>query len=143
MTRQKNPTPKKASQLREYITYRKIETCNVKTLKQMIYYQKITENLIPKLPFSRLVREVLQNLGYPNRSIQAKALQVKTCFSRSQHNSFFFLFQALQMSAEYYLVDLFCDAKRAAIHAKRQTVRPNDMKLVLDLRGPTEVGASL
>ncbi|KAL1490425.1 hypothetical protein ABEB36_013124 [Hypothenemus hampei] len=123
MVRPKNPKPKKSSRKKtiEYITYRKKESCSRKVFREMVYFQRLTENLIPKLPFSRLVREIMQGIDGQHRAIQAKAME------------------ALQISAEYYIVDLFCDAKKAAIHAHRQTVRPTDIKLALDLRGLSDV----
>ncbi|VEN50049.1 unnamed protein product [Callosobruchus maculatus] len=47
--------------------------------------------------------------------------------------------QALQESAEIYLVHLFADCNKCAIHAKRATVLPKDMALVLDLRGESKI----
>jgi histone H3 len=42
---------------------------------------------------------------------------------------------ALQVSAEMYLVTLFEDTNLCAIHAKRVTIMPADMKLACRIRG--------
>ena len=43
--------------------------------------------------------------------------------------------EALQEAAEAYIFRLFEDTKLCAIHAKRVTIMPRDMKLVSRLRG--------
>ena len=73
-------------------------------LREIRRYQKSTELLIRKLPFQRLVREIAQDLKSDLR-FQSTAIQ------------------ALQESAESYLVSLFEDTNRCAIHAKRVTIR--------------------
>jgi histone H3 len=45
----------------------------------------------------------------------------------------------LQEAAEIYLVGLFEDSTLCAAHARRITVRPDDFKLVLTIRGPGDV----
>ncbi|BGP17547.1 hypothetical protein JCM10213_004088 [Rhodosporidiobolus nylandii] len=86
-------------------------------LREIRYYQKSTGNLLRKLPFQRLVREIAQeNVGAQMRW-QGSALS------------------ALQEAAEEYLVTLFSDSNLCCIHAKRVTVQPKDMKLALRLRG--------
>jgi histone H3 len=42
---------------------------------------------------------------------------------------------ALQEAAEAYLVCLFEDTNICAIHAKRVTIMPKDMQLVMRIRG--------
>jgi histone H3 len=42
---------------------------------------------------------------------------------------------ALQEAAEAYLVGVFEDTNLAAIHAKRVTIMPRDMKLAQRIRG--------
>ena len=42
--------------------------------------------------------------------------------------------EALQDAAEAYLIDLFSDVNRCALHAGRVTVKPNDFNLVLAIR---------
>ncbi|GAA5999797.1 histone H3 family protein [Rhodotorula paludigena] len=85
-------------------------------LREIRKYQKSTELLIRKLPFQRLCRQIaIENAG--DFRWQAAALQ------------------ALQEAAEDYLIDLFGDCNLCAIHAKRVTIMPSDMKLARRLRG--------
>ncbi|KAK0535900.1 hypothetical protein OC834_001343 [Tilletia horrida] len=92
-------------------------------LREIRRYQKSTDLLIRKMPFQRLVRDILgMNFGYtrpevPHYRIQSSAIS------------------ALQEATEAYLVSLFEDANHAAIHAKRVTVMPKDLALVRRIRG--------
>ncbi|CAD6921740.1 unnamed protein product [Tilletia controversa] len=79
-------------------------------LREIRRYQKSTELLIRKLPFQRLVKEIAQDFKTDLR-FQSAAIG------------------ALQEASEAYLVSLFSDMNLAAIHAKRVTVMPKDMKL--------------
>ena len=79
-------------------------------LRQIQRYQKSTELLIRKLPFQRLVREILQGYGVGYRVTPA-------------------MMMALQEAAEAYLVQLLEDSNLCAIHAKRITIQPKDMQL--------------
>ena len=85
-------------------------------LRQIRQYQKSTELLIRKLPFQRLVREIMQDFKTDLR-IQSTALL------------------ALQEAAEAYLVSLFEDSNLCAIHAKRVTIMPKDIQLARRIRG--------
>ena len=89
-------------------------------LREVKRYQKSTELLISKLPFQRLVREVAESY-YPGIKFQPSAIE------------------ALQEASEAYLVGLFEDTNLCAIHAKRVTIMPKDMKLSCRIRG--ELGA--
>ena len=73
-------------------------------------YQKSTKLLIKKLPFQRLVREIVQNIKIDLRFQSCAVL-------------------ALQMASEAHLVGLLEDAKLCTIHAKRVTVMPEDIQL--------------
>ena len=85
-------------------------------LREIKKYQKSTELLIRKLPFQRLVRDVVvQSLG--NLRFQSSALL------------------ALQEATESYLVGLFEDANLCAIHAKRVTIMLKDIQLSRKIRG--------
>lgn len=86
-------------------------------LREIRRYQKSTDLLIRKLPFQRLVRELMQECTTKEMRIQASALL------------------ALQEAAEYYLTGLFDDTNLIAIHAKRITIQPKDMQLARRLRG--------
>ncbi|OIV96989.1 hypothetical protein TanjilG_31880 [Lupinus angustifolius] len=79
-------------------------------LKEIKKYQKSTENLIPKLPFQRLVQEIGQKIK-PGLRFQDIAIA------------------SLQEAAEAYVVKLFEDTLFCATHAKRVTIVPDDMKL--------------
>ena len=68
-------------------------------LRQIRRYQKSTELLIRKLPFYRLVREIVQDFGMNYRVTPGTV-------------------NALQEAAEAYLVGLFEDSNLCAIHAK-------------------------
>jgi len=84
-------------------------------LREIRRYQKSTELLIRKLPFQRLVRELVLAFDSTVR-FQANALA------------------ALQEASEAYLVGLFEESNLAAIHAKRVTIKPADMQLVRQIR---------
>jgi len=90
-----------------------------KALKEIRRYQTSTELLIKRLPFSRLVKEVAENVSY-----QGKVY-------RWQENAIF----ALQEAAEAHLTSLFEDANLCAIHAKRVTMMVKDMQLARRIRG--------
>ena len=82
-------------------------------------YQKSTENLIPRLPFRRLVKEIVRN-EKSDIKMQETA------------------FQALQEAAETYLVQLLDDANLCALHARRITLMPRDIQLARRIRGERE-----
>ncbi|XP_045106230.1 putative histone H3.3-like type 3 [Portunus trituberculatus] len=87
----------------------------VVALREIRFYQRTFHTLIPKLPFSRLVREILAGFRHDLR-IQSLALQ------------------ALQESAEVYLIGMLERANLCSVHARRITIMPNDMKLVRRIR---------
>jgi histone H3 len=88
----------------------------VLALKEIQRFQKSTELLIPKLPFQRLVREIMQEFKSDFR-FQAVALG------------------ALQEAAEAFLVALFENTNLCAIHAKRVTIMPRDINLARRIGG--------
>ena len=88
-------------------------------LREIRRYQKSTHLLIRKLPFQRLVREILQNMR-----------GVYTVY-RWNTNAL----MALQEAVEAYLVSLFQDTNLCAIHAKRVTIYPKDIQLARRIRG--------
>nr|XP_046231136.1 histone H3-like centromeric protein A isoform X2 [Scatophagus argus] len=88
-----------------------------KALMEIRKYQKSTDLLLRKGPFSRLVREVCQS------------------FSREALRWQVFALLALQEAAEAFLVMLFSDANLCAIHAKRVTLFPRDIQLARRIRG--------
>lgn len=88
-----------------------------RALKEIRHYQTTVAMLIPKLPFSRLVREMLQTYSrHADIRVTREA------------------FMAMQEASEMYLVNFFEDSVRLAIHAKRVTLMNRDMQLVSHLR---------
>ena len=85
-------------------------------LREIRKYQSSTDLLIRKLPFYRLAREIAQEFK-SDIKFTKEALQ------------------ALQESAESYLIGLFEDANLACIHAKRVTIAPVDIQLARRIRG--------
>ncbi|XP_058808537.1 uncharacterized protein LOC131674071 [Phymastichus coffea] len=85
-------------------------------LREIRQYQKSTELLIRKLPFQRLCREIMQEYESEYR-IQTLALE------------------ALQEACEAYIIGLFEDTNLCAIHGRRVTIMPHDIKLAKRIRG--------
>ena len=85
-------------------------------LREIRRYQKSTELLIHKLPFQRLVREILQGYSVGYRVTLA-------------------MMMALQEAAEAYLVQLLEDSNLCAIHAKHITIQPKDIQLARRIHG--------
>jgi histone H3 len=105
-------------------------------LREIRRYQKSAELLIPKLPFSRLVREVSGDVSRIGDNVR---------WQRSA-------LEGLQEASEAFLVGLFegisiviiivscdmliaADVNLCAIHAKRVTIQKKDMSLARRLRG--------
>jgi len=88
----------------------------VVALREIRKFQKSTDLLIKKIPFQRLVREVIQDFN-PSIRLQSSAVL------------------ALQEASEAFLVGLFQDANLCAIHANRVTIMPKDMVLARRIRG--------
>ena len=81
-------------------------------LREIRRYQKSTELLIRKIPFQRLVREVVHNLfPHDNYRFQSTALL------------------GLQEAAESYLVRMFTHVNDLAIHGRRVTIKPCDIQI--------------
>ena len=83
-------------------------------LRQIRRYQKSTELLIRKVPFQRLVREVVQDM-------------FKTSGITYRFQSTAIL--ALQEASEDYLVRMFSQVNDIAIHGKRVTIISTDIQL--------------
>ena len=81
-------------------------------LRQIRKYQKSTELLIRKLPFQRLVREVVWEFD-------------KTRTLRLQSTAIL----ALQEASESFLVNMFENVNHCALHAGRVTIQPKDIYL--------------
>jgi len=91
-------------------------------LKEIRKYQSTTHLLTRKRPFSMLVREITCALSVKTFRWQLSAMD------------------ALQEAMESYMVALFEDTNLAAIHAKRVTVMPRDLRLVRRIRGRLDAG---
>jgi histone H3/H4 len=75
-----------------------------------------------RLPFQRLVREIVQNMAGLNGIVGNLRMES-------------FALLALQEAGETYLTVLFEEANLCAIHAKRVTIMPRDIQLVRRIRG--------
>ena len=81
-------------------------------LRQIRRYQRSTELLIQKLPFQRLLREVVQDL-FPTVSYRFQSTAVL----------------ALQEASEAFLVRMFEQINDIAIHGKRVTIQLKDIQI--------------
>ena len=81
-------------------------------LREIRKYQSSTELLIRKLPFQRLVKEVVQQL-YPTQSYKFQSTAIL----------------ALQEASESFLVTMFEQVNYIAIHGRRVTIMPRDIML--------------
>lgn len=89
-----------------------------KALREIRAYQKGTQLLVPRAPFSRLVREIASRLS-PDFRFTRTALE------------------ALQEAAEAYIVGVMEDTQFCAVHGKRVTIFAKDMQLAARLRRPS------
>ena len=89
-----------------------------KALLEIRKYQKTTSLLIPRLLFSRVIREICEQV-VPRASLRFQSAAIL----------------ASQEAAEANLVTLFEDSLLCAIHAKRVTVMIKDMRLARRIRG--------
>uniref|UniRef100_A0A1I8BXA4 Histone domain-containing protein n=1 Tax=Meloidogyne hapla TaxID=6305 RepID=A0A1I8BXA4_MELHA len=85
----------------------------LKVLLEIRKYQKTTRHLIPRSPFSNIFKEILQNVSKPgsNLNVELKAID------------------ALHEESEAFITQVFEAAHRNAIHAKRETIKPEDFYL--------------
>jgi histone H3 len=81
--------------------------------------QKSTTTIIPRRPFDRLVREIIQDVA------------MHTVDARIQKTAM----DALHAASEDFLTGLFTDVSRLADEKKKVTIYPNDMRLVATLNG--------
>ncbi|GLV41523.1 centromere identifier [Carabus blaptoides fortunei] len=91
-----------------------------RTMKRL---QLRTDTLIPKLAFSRLVREIIMEL-FPNQDV-----------FRIQRDAL----KAMQESCELYLTQYFEDSYLCTMHANRKTLIIKDMQLARRLRGRQDI----
>mmetsp|Transcript_62208 Transcript_62208/g.196869 ORF Transcript_62208/g.196869 Transcript_62208/m.196869 type:complete len:161 (+) Transcript_62208:1074-1556(+) len=88
-----------------------------KALREIRRYQKTSELLIPRAPFQRLIREILTRGPATDLRVTKAAAE------------------ALQEAVEAHMVELLDDSNLCAIHARRVTIMPKDMRLAIRLRG--------
>jgi histone H3/H4 len=89
-----------------------------KPLQRIKDTRNVEELCIRKLPFQRLVREIVINYSYEEP------------FRFTPH-----ALQALHVASEDYLIALFEDSYLCALHAKRVTLMKKDMTLARRIRG--------
>jgi len=93
-------------------------------LREIRRYQKSTNLLLRKLPFQRLVREMMQD---EEKIIRTQGRDVSL---RIQGQALY----ALQEATESYVVNMYEDTNLLALHAKRITVMDKDLRLARELR---------
>jgi len=87
-------------------------------LREIRRYQKSSDLLLRKAPFTRLVREVMDEVSVTGNPLR---LQVTAR-------------DALQEAAEAFLVNIFEDTNEAAIMCKNVTIFPRHMQFIVRLR---------
>ncbi len=87
-------------------------------LHEIHRFQKSTELLIRKAPFQRLCCEIAQRIN-ANGVIHFQSTAVL----------------ALHEALEAYMIRLFEDTNKCALHAKRVTIMPKDMRLARCIHG--------
>ena len=92
-------------------------TGQVLALHEICQFQKSTDHLICKLPFSYLVSEIALEVGWYDMHFQVCTILT------------------LQEAAEAYLFGLLEDASLCAIHAKGVTIMPKDIQLAQHIHG--------
>jgi histone H3/H4 len=87
-------------------------------LQEIRKLQQTTHTLVPRVHFSRIIRDVAFGIdGGTQYRWASEALE------------------AVQTAAEAYLVGLFEDANLCALHAKRVTIQVKDILLAQRIRG--------
>ena len=109
-------------ELKSYTCYRP----GMVVLREIRRYQKSTECLIKRSPIQKLIREIFQEYRVCPDGPGTPSIQVK--FQSTA-------IAALQEAAENFIVGLFEDVNLLAVHAKRVTVMPRDIRLALRIRG--------
>lgn len=121
ISKRKSAIPKR-KETHPYRIGTKVFKVHKSTIRDIRKLQASTKCCLPKLPFSRVIREILMEVSQADTRLERKALL------------------ALQEAAEIYLTQLFEDSNLCANHSKRLTVRPIDMNLALTLRGVQDPG---
>lgn len=79
--------------------------------------QETAHLLIPKAPFRRLVKEIIEELLNPGETLRIQSAAL----------------DALQEVSESYIVEVFQESVHCAVHAKRSTLIVEDMHLSMIL----------
>lgn len=87
-----------------------------KVLSEIRKFQRSSDLLIHRLPFARLVKEITLKFHH---SLQWQNIAL----------------EALQHASEDFLIGLLEDANLSALHAKRITIMPKDIRLARRIRG--------
>ena len=95
------------------------------TLRQIRFYQRLPGNLLLKLPFIRLVRDLTFELNKKDVRYTKTSLDL------------------LQTMTEIYVVRLVEDSNLCAMHAGRVTLMNKDLVLVLKIKGDLIYNMSL
>ncbi|KAF8529134.1 histone-fold-containing protein [Hysterangium stoloniferum] len=114
------------SEVEEPLRRKKRYRPGTRALMEIRKYQKSTDMLIRKLPFSRVVREIALDMITDEQDYETGS------GLRWQSSAIL----ALQEATEAFLVHLFEDANLCAIHAKRVTIMQRDIQLARRIRGP-------
>ena len=91
-------------------------------LHEICRYQESTESLIRRTPFNKLIKEISQEYRICSEGPGTPSVQVQ--FQSTA-------LAVLQEATENFLVGLFEDVNLLAVHAKRVTVMPCDIRLAL------------
>ena len=95
-------------------------------LRENRRYQQSTDCLIKRTPFNKLIKEISQKYKACSDGPGTPSVQV-----RFQSMAL----AALQEATENFLVGLFEDVNLVAVHTKRVTVMPGDIRLALRIPG--------
>ena len=95
-------------------------------LREIRRYQQSTECLIKRTPFNKRIKEISQDYRVCPDGPGTPSVQVR--FQSAA-------LAALQEATENFLVGLVKDVNLLAVHAKRVTVMPHDIRLALRIRG--------
>ena len=93
--------------------------------KEIRKYQRSTNLLIPKICFQRFVKNIFKELHQENSSNNNNDTMYKITPEA---------LGALQEASEHYICELMLDANLLRRHAKRKTLKPNDLQLVRYIR---------
>lgn len=103
-------------------------------LREIRRFQRSTDLLIPRLPFQRVVREIVQAVER-ERNIKDRGGDFKFMDALPEFRFTSDAIRGLQEAAEAYAISLMEDSNLAAIHAKRVTIMPKDMQFARRIRG--------